>query len=102
MGPILLNGAIWFVAADVCRALGLPMDKGTSMHLGKLAPDEKLVLTRDNTPNPIWGIDKRAQSLAVINEFGLYKLVLRSDKPQARKFQDWFTVTTRSLGEKHP
>ncbi|MGF7173554.1 BRO-N domain-containing protein [Azospirillum doebereinerae] len=38
-------------------------------------------------------IDTRGgmQSLYTITESGLYKLVMRSDKPEARKFQDWVT-----------
>ena len=32
-----------------------------------------------------------APSWKAINESGLYKLVMRSDKPEARKFQDWVT-----------
>jgi prophage antirepressor-like protein len=29
--------------------------------------------------------------MATVNESGLYKLIMRSDKPQAREFQDWVT-----------
>ena len=33
----------------------------------------------------------RCPSLGLISESGLYKLVMRSDKPEARQFQDWVT-----------
>jgi len=33
----------------------------------------------------------RCPSLGLISESGLYKLVMRSDKPEAREFQDWVT-----------
>lgn len=32
-----------------------------------------------------------AQRLNVLSEAGLYKLILRSDKPEAKRFQDWVT-----------
>jgi len=33
----------------------------------------------------------RTARLLVLNESGLYKLIMRSDKPEARRFQDWVT-----------
>lgn len=45
----------------------------------------------------------RSQVMKVISESGLYKLVMRSDKPQAKKFQDWVTrdvlPTIRKTGQ---
>ena len=75
-----INGAPWFVAKDVCRCLGL---NNTTLALRPLAEDEK-GFNRINTPGG-------PQSLYTLTESGLYKLVMRSDKPEARKFQDWVT-----------
>ena len=75
-----LDGNPWFVAKDACQACGI---LNTTRALSALAPDEK-GLQRVKTPGG-------EQTLNVISESGLYKLVMRSDKPQARRFQDWVT-----------
>ncbi len=79
----------WFVAADVCRALHLNMNGGTFPHLKPLAPDEKQMV-RNSTHNLTMGSLPNA-GVTCISESGLYKLVMRSDKPEARQFQDWVT-----------
>ena len=80
---VAIKGEPWFVAADVCRALGLDMQKNSATHyLGNLGADEK-------TSQPVTGM--RGKPPALISESGLYKLVLRSDKAEARQFQDWVT-----------
>lgn len=75
-----LNDQPWFVAKDVCAIFGLA---NTTLALRPLAQDEK-GLNRIKTPGGV-------QTLNCISESGLYKLVMRSDKPQARLFQDWVT-----------
>jgi prophage antirepressor-like protein len=82
---LTIDGNPWFVAADVCRCLGLYLAKGTGKHLAKLRPDEK----RWVTPKQVRGL--RGTGGAAVTESGLYKLILRSDKPEAREFQDWVT-----------
>ncbi|CAO3354632.1 BRO-N domain-containing protein [Azospirillum melinis] len=84
-GPISIrtaeiNEAPWFVAKEVCRCLGL---NNATLALRPLADDEK-GFNRIDTPGG-------SQSLYTLTESGLYKLVMRSDKPEARKFQDWVT-----------
>jgi hypothetical protein len=91
---IELDGEPWFVASDICRCLGLkahPSNGGYTGHLEKLDKDEKRVATVADAPtNPIGGAPaKRRQTL--INESGMYRLTLRSDKDTARPFQDWVT-----------
>ncbi len=78
----------WFVAADVCKVLSFPVEKQASgRYLRNLKPDEK------NTLNLTQGIHRRAgnPNVTIISESGLYKLVMRSNKPEARAFQDWVT-----------
>jgi len=72
------GGEPWFVLGDVCRVLGLG---NPSMAARRLRDCEKGVIPID-TPGG-------AQETAIISEQGLYRLVLRSDKPQAVEFQDW-------------
>ena len=74
------NGEPWFVAADVCRAL----DVGNSRQaLTRLDEDEKGVISTD-TPGG-------RQEMSIVNEPGLYTLVLGSRKPEAKAFKRWIT-----------
>lgn len=87
---VIIDGNPWFVAADVCRALGL--EGHASPHLVRLRDDEKRVLKRMEVSNSaletaLFGF--RQPSTSLISESGLYSLVNRSDKAQARPFQDW-------------
>lgn len=80
-----LEGEPWFVAADVCRALGLG---NSSMAVSKLDDDEKMTLSlTDSHSNQRGG----AQMATIINEPGLYALVLSSRKPEAKAFKRWIT-----------
>lgn len=74
-----IGGEPWFVAADVCRALGLD---NTSYVVRRLDDDEKQSFKLAN---------QRGRDPIIVSESGLYKLILRSDKPQAKPFQDWVT-----------
>ncbi|PEQ07105.1 phage repressor protein/antirepressor Ant [Bacillus wiedmannii] len=71
------QGTAWFVAKDVCDVLELT---NTTMALQTLDSDErsKLNLGRQGETN-------------VINESGLYSLILGSRKPQAKAFRKWVT-----------
>ena len=101
---VQINGDPWFVAADVCKALGYCVKSNgqvnTTHAVGPLNNDE--VATHLVSTNARAG-GTRGQSVKVISESGLYKLVMRSDKPQARKFQDWVTrdvlPTIRKTGQ---
>lgn len=75
------DGEIWFVAKDVCDALGIGNSRKA---VSSLDDDEKNTVTiSDGTSgNP---------NMTVINEPGLYSLVLRSRKPEAKKFKRWIT-----------
>ena len=79
------DGEPWFVAADVCRALeiGNPSDA-----LRRLDDDEKMTLDLTDSHS---GKRGGAQSISVVNEPGLYSLVLGSRKPKAKAFKRWIT-----------
>ncbi len=77
---VLVDGEPWFVARDICTALGLT---NLSMALGRLDDDEKGV-TQIDTPGG-------TQRMATVNESGMYSLVLRSDKKEAARFRRWVT-----------
>jgi prophage antirepressor-like protein len=74
------QGNPWFVAADVCRALGVG---NASKALMALDEDEKGI----TTSNTLGG----SQQMAIVSEPGLYSLILRSRKPAAKAFKRWVT-----------
>lgn len=81
---ILKDGEPWFVASDVCKALGyLNTSKAVGDHLDA---DERMIALVPRTPNDSLGVETNT-----INESGLYALVLRSRKPEARTFAKWVT-----------
>lgn len=74
------DGATWFVAKDACDALGLSKYRDA---ISKLDDDERMSIKLDTLGG--------AQKMAVINESGLYALIFRSNKPEAKKFRKWVT-----------
>ncbi|MGQ9370941.1 BRO-N domain-containing protein [Azospirillum sp. ST 5-10] len=83
---VTLDGNPWFVAADVCKALGYNVKADGSVNVSQAL---KPLQADEVTTTQISG--QRGLPMKLISESGLYKLVLRSDKPQARAFQDWVT-----------
>ncbi|MBW6398654.1 hypothetical protein KPL78_12385 [Roseomonas sp. HJA6] len=79
----------WFVAADVCAVLGMDTIQGTHKWLVGIAADEKRLATTATDPQIFRG--SKARSATLLSESGLYKLIMRSDKPEARPFQNWVT-----------
>jgi len=82
----VIDETIWFACTDVAKALGYRDASSASQHLDS---DEKRVLPLE-VPRSNQSLD-RGGSLVLINESGLYALVLRSRKPEARKFAKWVT-----------
>ncbi|GLV21988.1 antirepressor [Sphingobium sp. TomMM35A] len=77
------NGEPWFVLADLCRILEL---SNPSKAAAGLDDDE-----RDTLTNTEGMAAPQVQQMTVINESGLYKLILRSRKPAAKRFTKWLT-----------
>lgn len=75
------DGEPWFVLKDVCQVLGISNHKMTAQRLDK---DE--VSWTDLTDSL-----GRQQETTIINESGLYNVILRSDKPEAKPFRKWVT-----------
>ncbi len=91
---ILRDGQPWFVAADVCAALDY---KNASDALANhVDDDEKMTIANGDSH-----LGKRggAQLMTIINESGLYSLVLSSRKPEAKRFKKW--VTSEVLPQIH-
>ena len=79
---IEIEGEPWFVSADALNVMGYPRDvhKMIRKKLGDNEKGVKRIATRGGS-----------QNTSIISDSGLYKLVMRSDKPEARAFQDWVT-----------
>lgn len=73
---VTIDGNPWYVAADVCRALSLDLAGGVHRHLSKLDTSETHKLP----------LDLRGGQSNTISESGLYKLVMRSNKPSSQTF----------------
>jgi len=78
------NGDPWFVAADVCKALSISNARDA---ISRLDDDEHMTVAfSDGRPG------HGAQKVNIISESGLYALVIRSNKPEAREFRKWITA----------
>lgn len=75
------GGEPWFVAKDVCDALGIATNHLREEGRG-LDEDEVLSL-------PNW--EGKGSAPLIVSEPGFYKLVMRSRKPEAKAFQRWVT-----------
>lgn len=80
MRSLLVENQPWFVANDICKVLEL---KDTRSALRTLDDDEKLSgkIRQSGQHRKMW----------LVNESGLYALIMRSSKPQARRFRKWVT-----------
>lgn len=74
-------GEPWFVAKDVCDILGIDTN-----HLREALDDDEITNLRNSE---VWNQPGRAP--LIISEPGLYKLIMRSRKPEAKEFQRWVT-----------
>ncbi|ATH91575.1 MULTISPECIES: Bro-N domain-containing protein [Bacillus] len=71
------DGEIWFVAKDVCDVLGI---KNATQAVSKLEDDERAMFNIGRQGNT-----------NIVNEPGLYTLILGSRKPEAKQFKRWVT-----------
>lgn len=75
------DGEIWWVLKDVCAVLGISHVKDTGDRLDKDEVGQAEVIDRLG----------RMQTVTIINEPGVYKVILRSDKPDAKDMMRWIT-----------
>ena len=77
---LMIAGEPWWVVKDVCEVLGIADHHQV---FERLDEDE-----RGRYPIPTRGGEQEAKC---VNEFGLYTLIIRSDKPEAKAFRKWIT-----------
>ncbi|WP_431911609.1 BRO family protein [Nonomuraea jabiensis] len=80
---LMLDGSPWFHARSVCDVLDIG---NVSMAVQALDQDEKQQVRANVSSTDVGG-----RIPWVINESGLYSLILRSRKPEARRFKRWIT-----------
>lgn len=86
---VTIEGNPWFVAKDVCEVLNLGWDKTNQTY--KPAAVCKSHLDSAQIGSYVIATKRGGRAAITISESGLYKLIMRSDKPMAKGFQDWVT-----------
>ena len=84
---VMIDNEPWFVLVDVCKVLEL---SNPTVVASRLEPDERSKFNLG-----------RQGETTVINESGLYSVILRSDKPQAKPFRKWVTAEVLPSIRKH-
>jgi hypothetical protein len=88
---LVIDSEPWWVAVDVCSALTLS------------DPRKSIALLDEDERNTVPVADSlgRQQQTYIINESGLYSLILRSRKPEAKAFKRWITREVLPQIRKH-
>lgn len=77
---VAVDGEVWFVLADICGVLGVTNVGNVAARL-----DDADIRQTDISS----GGQRRA--VTIVSESGMYEVVIRSDKPEARRFRWWVT-----------
>lgn len=77
-----VDGEPWFVLADLCDVLGLTSPAWVLRRLSDGV----------SSTHPIVDSLGRTQHASIVNEPGMYEVVIRSDKPEAVAFRRWVTA----------
>ncbi|MBR0282298.1 MAG: Bro-N domain-containing protein [Oscillibacter sp.] len=77
-----IDGVPWFIGKDVAEALGYAKSENA------LA---RHVADKDKNATPIQGENRGNPNMVIINESGLYSLILSSKLPAAKEFKRWVT-----------
>ena len=91
---VMRNNEPWFVAKDVCEILGTRTDNVRKIVGNKRVATINPYLVGDNGRG-------HGRDILIINEAGLYSLVIKSEKPDAVKFQDWIVEDVLPSIRKH-
>ena len=75
------NSQVWLCAKDICRALNLTWSGATLQNV----PKRWVTLLKSDT-------ESGAQETCFVNEAGCFKLIFRSNKPEAESIADWMSV----------
>lgn len=90
MRTVQREDGLWWVLKDVCDVLGLGSPHKVADRLDEDEKGRNLIPTLGGE-----------QSVYIVNESGLYNVILRSDKPEAKKFKRWVTHDVLPTIRKH-
>lgn len=85
------NGEPWWVLKDVCNVLDISHIKDTASRLDSDEVGQTEVIDSLGRKQIAW----------CVNESGLYNVILRSDKPEAKPFKKWVTSEVLPSIRKH-
>ncbi len=88
---LLIDDEVWFVGKDVAEALGYVEPRSA---ISKKVDEEDRGVAKMETPSG-------KQDMTIINESGLYSLILSSKLPQAKEFKRWVTDEVLPTIRKH-
>lgn len=91
---VTVNGEPYFIGKDVAEALGYGKGKSLNNAVANHVDEEDKGVTEMMTPGG-------KQNLIIINESGLYSLILSSKLPNAKKFKHWVTSEVLPSIRKH-
>lgn len=97
-----IDGEPWFVGKDIANALGYAdVNRAVAQHVDN---EDRKVLGRkaygDLFPS-LWDGENDFSNKVVINESGVYTLIMQSNLPNAKKFQHWVTHDVLPTIRKH-
>lgn len=87
---VQIDGEPWWVLKDVCGVLGISKYRDVAARLDE---DERKPVKVDTLGGE--------QEMICVNESGLYNVILRSDKPEAKPFRKWVTAEVLPSIRKH-
>lgn len=90
---VLANDEIWFSGKDACKILGI---KNHKQALERLDPEEVGMFYTPHPQSP-----KKEVLMNFVTESGLYELIFRSNKPEAKIFKQWITKEVIPTIRKH-
>ena len=88
---VVRDGEPWWVLKDVCCVLDLSSPHKVAERLDE---DERSLI-------PLTDSIGRLQETTAVNESGLYSVIIRSDKPEAKRFRKWVTSEVLPSIRKH-
>ncbi|WP_424407840.1 BRO-N domain-containing protein [Pasteurella sp. PK-2025] len=91
---LVINGEPWFLSVDICSALNIANSRDA---ISKLDEDEYQILNLKDTVGLTDGIGNQVQSVGIVNESGMYTLILRCRDAVKKgsvphRFRKWVTA----------
>ena len=88
------DGEWWAVATDIANALGhRDANNALKKMKAKYKGTHKVSITSDKLKS------RKTQNVIILNEKGIYRLIMRSNKPEAEEFQDFVYEVIKGLRE---